>query len=79
MPVDYARATWSWIWARFGPRPDREEGLTTTEVAVLTFMLVGAAIVVAGIIYQAAKTSAERIPDPGVPLGPGGAGVPKPE
>lgn len=46
---------------------DDESGLTTTEIAVVTFLLVGAAIVVMGIIYTAAKNSAESIPVPPAP------------
>lgn len=46
---------------------DEEEGLTTTEIAVITFLLVGAAIVVMGIIYAAATSSAESIPVPEEP------------
>jgi len=46
-----------------------EDGLTTTEVAVVTFLLVGAAIVVMGIIYVAAKGNAENIPVPEAPAG----------
>jgi hypothetical protein len=44
-----------------------EEGLTTTEIAVVTFLLVGAAIVVMGIIYVAARNNAENIPVPEAP------------
>ena len=46
---------------------DDEEGLTTTEIAVVTFLLVGAAIVVMGIIYVAARNNAENIPVPEAP------------
>lgn len=46
-----------------------ERGMTTTEVAVITFLLVGAAIVVLGIVYTAAKGNADNIP---VPSKPGG-------
>lgn len=46
---------------------DDEEGMTTTEIAVITFLLVGAAIVVMGIIYVAATGSAESIPVPEEP------------
>ncbi len=46
---------------------DDEDGLTTTEIAVVTFLLVGAAIVVMGIIYAAAKNMAENIPVPDAP------------
>ena len=46
-----------------------EDGLTTTEIAVVTFLLVGAAIVVMGIIYAAARSSADSIPVPEAPAG----------
>jgi hypothetical protein len=46
---------------------DEEDGMTTTEVAVITFLLVGAAIVVMGIIYVAATNSANNIPVPTAP------------
>jgi hypothetical protein len=44
-----------------------EDELTTTESAVITFLLVGAATVVMGIIYVAATHSAESIPVPEAP------------
>jgi len=40
---------------------------TTTEIAVVTFLLVGAAIVVMGIIYVAARNNADNIPVPEAP------------
>ena len=46
---------------------DDEDGLTTTEIAVVTFLLVGAAIVVMGIIYVAARNNADNIPVPDAP------------
>jgi hypothetical protein len=46
---------------------DEEDGLTTTEIAVVTFLLVGAAIVVMGIIYVAATNNANNIPVPEAP------------
>ncbi len=55
--------------ARLGIEPDDEGGMTTTEVAVITFLLVGAAIVVMGIIYAAAKGNADSIPNPEQPAG----------
>ena len=55
--------------ARLGIDPRDERGLTTTEVAVVTFLLVGAAIVVLGIIYTAAKGNADSIPTPSRPGG----------
>lgn len=51
------------------PLRDRERGMTTTEVAVITFLLVGAAIVVLGIIYAAARGNADNIPTPEAPTG----------
>ena len=44
-----------------------EDGLTTTEIAVVTFLLVGAAIVVMGIIFVAARNNADNIPVPAAP------------
>jgi hypothetical protein len=52
---------------RFARLRDEEDGLTTTEVAVVTFLLVGAAIVVMGIIYTAAANNANNIPVPSAP------------
>ncbi len=43
--------------------------MTTTEVAVVTFLLVGMAIVVLGVIYTAAKGNADSIPTPEQPCG----------
>lgn len=59
-----------YLMARLGidpPREARERGMTTTEVAVITFLLVGAAIVVLGIIYTAARGNADNIPTPESP------------
>lgn len=56
-----------YVLARLGIDPEDERGLTTTEVAVITFLLVGAAIVVMGIIYTAAQNNANNIPDPQAP------------
>ncbi len=58
-----------YLCARFGIDPDDERGMTTTEVAVITFLLVGAAIVVLGIIYAAARGNADSIPTPEQPGG----------
>ncbi|MEI2815844.1 MAG: hypothetical protein V9E99_05240 [Microthrixaceae bacterium] len=55
--------------SRLGIDPRDERGMTTTEVAVITFLLVGAAIVVLGIIYAAAKSNADSIPTPNQPAG----------
>ena len=64
----------AYLLARTGIAADvrrrHERGMTTTEVAVITFLLVGAAIVVLGIIYAAAQNNAENIPTPEAPGGP---------
>lgn len=60
---------YAYLCARFGIDPRDERGMTTTEVAVITFLLVGAAIVVMGIIYTAAKGNADNIPTPDQPAG----------
>lgn len=57
----------AYLCARLGVTTRDERGMTTTEVAVITFLLVGAAIVVMGIIYSAAKGNAENIPTPAQP------------
>ncbi len=58
---------WAYLCARFGIDPDEQRGMTTTEVAVVTFLLVGAAIVVMGIIFNAAQSNANNIPTPKAP------------
>ena len=71
MTVAPLRLATSWLASYLGRTATRlrddEEGLTTTEIAVITFLLVGAAIVVMGIIYAAATGSAESIPVPEEP------------
>jgi hypothetical protein len=56
-----------YLCARLGIDRSDDRGMTTTEVAVITFLLVGAAIVVLGIIYTAAKNNADSIPTPANP------------
>lgn len=56
-----------YLCARLGIDPRDERGMTTTEVAVVTFLLVGMAIVVLGVIYTAAKGNADNIPTPQQP------------
>ncbi len=68
--LDLAGTVWAYLLARLHIEERREDGLTTTEIAVVTFLLVGAAIVVMGIIYNAAKNNANNIPDPQAPTGP---------
>lgn len=70
-PVDLIRMMLTYVVARLGIEPDNEDGLTTTEIAVVTFLLVGAAIVVMGIIYNAAKNNANNIPEPTAPAASG--------
>jgi len=67
--LDLIDQTWHYVLGRLGIDPYDEEGLTTTELAVVTFLLVGAAIVVMGIIFAAAKNNAESIPVPDAPAG----------
>lgn len=67
--TDWLRLCGDYIFARLRIDPRDERGLTTTEVAVITFLLVGAAIVVLGIIYTAAQNNANNIPDPQAPVG----------
>lgn len=69
MPIsnlESMRLMWSFVLHKLGVRPD-DRGLTTTEIAVVTFLLVGAAIVVLGIIFVAAENNANNIPDPQAP------------
>ncbi len=65
--IELVRMSWIYLLARLNIDPDREDGMTTTEVAVITFVLVAAAIVVMGIIFTAAKNNANNIPDPQAP------------
>jgi len=65
--VDIAKTLWAYVLARLDIDTDSEAGMTTTEIAVVTFLLVGAAIVVMGIIYAAAKNNANNIPEPAAP------------
>lgn len=69
MPTPDPRLLFAYCCARLGIDPRDERGMTTTEVAVITFLLVGAAIVVLGIIYSAAKGNADNIPTPAQPGG----------
>ena len=69
MSVPDPRVLFAYCCARLGIDPRDEQGMTTTEVAVITFLLVGAAIVVLGIVYTAAKGNAENIPTPATPAG----------
>jgi ABC-type enterobactin transport system permease subunit len=66
-PLDHFAVVVGYFAARLRLGTRREDGLTTTEMAVLTFLLVGGAIVVGGIIFSAAKKNANAIPDPAAP------------
>ena len=65
--IQWLRLCVGYVLARLDIDPRDDRGLTTTEVAVITFLLVGAAIVVMGIIYTAATNNANNIPDPETP------------
>lgn len=67
MPVPDPQLVLAYLCARVRFDQHDERGMTTTEVAVITFLLVGTAIVVLGIIYNAAKGNAENIPTPQKP------------
>lgn len=69
--LELVRLAWDYTLARLHIDPRDERGMTTTEIAVITFLLVGAAIVVMGIIFAAAENNANNIPDPQAPQ-PGG-------
>lgn len=66
-PMAYLHLAVAYAVARLRIGERTEDGLTTTELAVLTFLLVGGAIVVGGIIFNAAKNNANSIPDPQAP------------
>jgi hypothetical protein len=68
---EWIRICVDYTFARLRIDPRDERGLTTTEVAVITFLLVGAAIVVMGIIFTAAQNNANDIPDPQAPAAAG--------
>ena len=65
--TDLARTTFAYLAARLRIGERREDGFTATELAVLTMLLVGGAILVAGVIIAAAKGHAERIPEAPTP------------
>lgn len=69
MPIPDPFLVVQYCLARLRLDPDDERGMGTTEVAVITFLLVGAAIVVMGVIYNAAKGNANSIPVPEQPTG----------
>ena len=46
---------------------DKERGLTTTEIAVLTFILVATAVAVGALLYNYAEGRVEALPDDTTP------------
>ena len=66
---EYSRAVWDYLLARTRLHERDERGLTTAEIAAVTALLVGAAVVVMTIIFNAAKTNANNIPDVKAPTG----------
>lgn len=60
-------AVWQYLCARFNLNRRGDEGLVTTEVAVVVFLLVAGAILVVGILMAAAEGNANNVP---VPEGP---------
>ncbi|HET7489296.1 MAG TPA: hypothetical protein VFJ85_15300 [Acidimicrobiales bacterium] len=59
--IEVIQAALAWLAARTGWHERAEAGLTTTEVAVLTGLMVSAAVVVSAIILAAAKAIAGNI------------------
>ena len=66
-PIEHLALMVGYLAARLRLGTRAEDGLTTTEIAVLSLVLVGGAIVVGGIIVAAAKHNANAIPDPASP------------
>lgn len=53
----------------------RERGLTTTEIAVLTFVLVATAVAIGALLYSYAEGRVESLPEDTTPNGiPSGGG-----
>lgn len=46
---------------------DRERGLTTTEIAVLTFVLVATAVAIGALLYSYAEGRVEALPEDTTP------------
>ncbi len=60
-----------WITAsnrlRSSRGPASERGLTTTEVAVLTFVLVAIAVAIGALLYNYANDTVSNAPSPEIP------------
>jgi len=50
-------------------RMDRERGLTTTEIAVLTFVLVATAVAIGALLYNYARGRVDALPEDTTPEG----------
>jgi hypothetical protein len=57
-------AAWNYLRARLDLDGRRDNGLITTEMAVVIFLIVAGAITVVGILIAAAMTNAENVPVP---------------
>jgi hypothetical protein len=63
-------AVWQYLCAYFNIDPDwrrDDRGVVTTDFAVLVFIVVSGAIIVAGIVMAAAKDNASSVPTPSGP------------
>jgi hypothetical protein len=58
---------WNYLRARADLESRGDRGVITAEMAVVIFLLVAGAIVVAGILITAATNNAENVPVPGSP------------
>jgi hypothetical protein len=62
------RFVWHYLCARFNLNRERDDrGVITTEFAVLAFLVVAGAILVAGIVITSAQNNANSIPTPKAP------------
>jgi hypothetical protein len=58
---------WNYLRARANLESRGDRGVITAEMAVVIFLLVAGAIVVAGILITAATNNAENVPVPSSP------------
>jgi hypothetical protein len=56
---------WDYLRARLDLDGRRDDGVLTTEMAVVIFLVVAGAIAVVGILMAAATNNAENVPVPG--------------
>lgn len=57
-------AVWQYLRARFDVSRRNDRGVITTEFAVVVFLVVAGAIVVVGILMNAAKDNADNVEVP---------------